>query len=307
MPLPEGARGWDVGLAARAGDGTAIRAALWSPGGAKGLAVLSPGRTEFLEKAALPATALADRGYAVVAADWRGQGLSQRLADDPLKGHVDDFADFADDLRAVLALPEVVALGPVQLAFGHSMGGAITMEAMRRGAMAPEAVLLSAPMLGLAGGSLRNGATRVMAEAASAIGLGEHWPPLPDPATPYVFQGFEDNCLTGDAAMYAWLVEALKAAPALQLGLPTLGWLRAAYRVIGRIEEMRTVPPMHIIVGSREGVVDRQACVATAERLGAACTVIEGALHELPMELPRHRAAFWEAAETGPIGPHLAR
>ncbi|MEM0945386.1 MAG: alpha/beta hydrolase, partial [Pseudomonadota bacterium] len=93
VALPPGARPWDRGFRVEAADGVGLRAALWQ-GGDRGLAVLLSGRTEFMEKMALPATALVERGFSVASLDWRGQGLSDRLAEPAHMGHVARFSDY---------------------------------------------------------------------------------------------------------------------------------------------------------------------------------------------------------------------
>ena len=70
--------------------------------------VVQQGRGEFIEKYAVEVVGeLLDRGYAVQALDWRGQGLSERPLADPDKGHIDDFATYLDDFQAFMS--EVVA------------------------------------------------------------------------------------------------------------------------------------------------------------------------------------------------------
>lgn len=60
---------------------------------------------------------LVDRGYAVLLHDLRGHGRSFGL-----RGHVDRFEDYTDDLRALL--DQVAFPGPVYV-LGHSLGGLI--------------------------------------------------------------------------------------------------------------------------------------------------------------------------------------
>lgn len=297
--LPPGGLPWDLSLALTANDGTRLRGAIWNPGGPRGLALLLTGRTEFLEKASLPAAALVARGFAVASLDWRGQGLSTRLLDEPLKGHVARFEDYDRDLAALLAAPEVTRLGPPRLVFAHSMGGAITLGATARGLLPPLPLILSAPMADIAGRGLTALLMDQGARAARAIGLGRRWPPLPRPEVPYVFNGFDGNCLTGDERNYAWLTEALHAAPALQLGLPTLGWLAAAQGAVRQIAALPRdrVGPALICLGTREGVVDPDAVKALAARLGAGPLMLEGARHDLPIETADHRERLWAAAD----------
>src|SRR5207342_3686490 len=62
-----------------------LRAALFTPPGRpRGSIVLSGERTEPIEKYYEVIGELMDRGFVVLAHDWRGQGLSQRDLPDPL-------------------------------------------------------------------------------------------------------------------------------------------------------------------------------------------------------------------------------
>ena len=68
-----------------------IRVGLWPTNAEepRGTVLLFPGRTEYIEKYGRTAQELAERGFATLAIDWRGQGLSDRMLDDPRIGHVD--------------------------------------------------------------------------------------------------------------------------------------------------------------------------------------------------------------------------
>lgn len=109
--MPEGA----VCGVVTASDGIRLRVARWKPegGGLYGTVCVFPGRTEKIEKYFETVRDLLDRGFAVVALDWRGQGGSQRLLANPMKGHIKDFADYQLDLDALLSqavLPDMVLL-----------------------------------------------------------------------------------------------------------------------------------------------------------------------------------------------------
>ncbi|MEM7498055.1 MAG: alpha/beta hydrolase [Pseudomonadota bacterium] len=305
--LPPGARAWDIGLALTASDGVSLRAALWhpkvvpgatAPDGERGLALYFPGRTEFLEKAALTATALSERGFTVASTDWRGQGLSTRPLPEPLKGHVTSFEEFDRDIEALLAAPEVARAGPVRLVLGHSMGGAIALGALARGVLSPNAVVLSAPLAGIAFTKAQNAVVRFAARTARRLGLGERWPPAPNAGKPTLFLPFEGNCLTHDPAQYAWQGDALRAEPGLQLGLPTFGWLAAAYDAIALQDQMRPQNyPMQVVLGAKETVVSNPAARALAARVEARLDEVADAKHDILMEEPSRRAAVWQAID----------
>ncbi|HPG03918.1 MAG TPA: alpha/beta hydrolase, partial [Rhodoblastus sp.] len=95
-PVPPGALISAVG----ADDGALLRIARWSPEpaslgqGSLGTICVFTGRGEFIEKYFETIAELVERGFDVVAMDWRGQGLSARELPDRFKGHVDDFDMF---------------------------------------------------------------------------------------------------------------------------------------------------------------------------------------------------------------------
>ncbi|MEM6679794.1 MAG: alpha/beta hydrolase [Pseudomonadota bacterium] len=297
-PVIPGAAPWDLGLALEAEDGVALRAALWNPGGPRGLALYLSGRTEFLEKGAMVAAALAARGYAVASLDWRGQGLSERLTPERMRGHVDSFDAFSRDLAALLAAPEVAREGPVRLAVCHSMGCAIALGAVAAGMLAPGALVLSGPMAGIGFPWIVDRSARVASRLARAAGLAKRWPPMPNPSEVYVLRPFEGNCLTHDPALYGWQGDACRAVPDLGLGLPTLGWVAAAYDRMAMMRRLKPLPlPVQVLLGTREGVVSPVAARALATRLDARLDLIEGAKHDLFTEATPQRDAVWQAID----------
>src|SRR5690606_28253074 len=90
-------------------DGVRVRAAFWR-GGGKGTVLLFPGRTEYVEEYGPAAAAFAARGYAVATIDWRGQGIADRLRDEPAPGHVGRFRDYQRDVAAFVAVLRAEAL-----------------------------------------------------------------------------------------------------------------------------------------------------------------------------------------------------
>src|SRR6202171_619682 len=90
-PVPEGA----VAGHLITPDGLKVRFARWNPTGPRrGTVCLFSGRTEMIEKYFEVIRELRERGLAVAALDWRGQGGSDRLLDDACKGHVRSFHHF---------------------------------------------------------------------------------------------------------------------------------------------------------------------------------------------------------------------
>jgi len=125
-PVPPGAEAaW---LTAR--DGVRLRVALYPAANPRGSVVLSPGRTEPIEKYHEVIGELVSRGFTVLAHDWRGQGLSDRLAaDDRRKGCANGWRPFLDDFSRILSAYQARLPRP-WIAMGHSMGGGLTLLAL---------------------------------------------------------------------------------------------------------------------------------------------------------------------------------
>lgn len=298
--LPPGGAPWERALHFRAADGLGLRGAVWNAGGRRGHVLLLPGRTEFLEKLCIPAAELIARDFAVAALDWRGQGLSDRMLPDGLKGHVGDFAEYRSDLAAFVAVPEVAALGGPRLVAAHSMGGCIGIGAALRGELAADAFILSAPMLGIALSPFARAAGAVVVTLGAGMRQHHLWAPLPAPSKPYVLQGFARNVLTQDEAVFDWIVRILNDVPGLRLGqAPTIGWLDAAgaeMRFIASSRKRLGMPTLALI-GTDEKVVDTGALRRLAGPLGIEVVTIEGARHELFLEAAPMRAAVWRAID----------
>ncbi|MHA1529002.1 MAG: alpha/beta fold hydrolase [Alphaproteobacteria bacterium] len=301
LDLPPGGIAWDETLTLEASDGVRLRGALWrgeGGGGPRGLVLLLNGRTEFVEKCALAAAALVARGFAVASIDWRGQGLSQRLTGTPLKGHVGKFTDYHLDLAALMAHRSVAALPGPRLMLAHSMGGTIGLGAIKRGQVAPRAVILSAPMLGINLRPSRRILSPITLRLARPLGKLESWPPFEVVDEPQVFTGFAGNTLTGDEEVFEWMVAALRRDPALQLGLPTLGWLSAAFVEMAWLALQGPLDcPGLCLLGSREEVVDPALVRTISVRLKLDLVEIEGARHEVLLEAEPMRAQAWAAID----------
>ncbi|HWE98304.1 MAG TPA: alpha/beta hydrolase [Caulobacteraceae bacterium] len=292
-PPPGAAAQWVT-----AGDGARLRVCLVpSAAGvaARGSVVLSPGRTEPIEKYFETAGLLAGRGFTVLVHDWRGQGLSPRSLGERRLGHADGYRPFLDDYEAILGACEARLPRP-WLALGHSMGGCLTLLALVKGERRFAGAILSAPMLGLLTGGVPRPAARLLARLFAALGrkgapvLGASVADEPSP--------FEANVLTHDAGRYARNLALVAAAPDLALGPPTWGWLDFAFAAtdvlardgaVGRLDI-----PVLILAAGEDALVDNAALARVAARLPQGRLVeIAGARHEILQETDALQAPFW--------------
>ena len=151
-------------------DGLRLRAAYWIPegGSRKGTVCVIQGRAEFIEKYYEVVRELLQRGFAVVAFDWRGQGLSGRQVKNPRKGHVRRFADFRRDIEAIRDQVLVPFMPEPHFALAHSMGGAIALNAAYEGWLPFRRLVTTAPMIAISMVPYARGDGRVAADPEMA-------------------------------------------------------------------------------------------------------------------------------------------
>ena len=115
----------------------------WRPfSDARGVVALMHGFGEHGARYTYLAEALTAAGYALSTFDHRGHGRSPGL-----RGHIDSFQEFLDDVSA--SLPAAGALAPAAPLFlmGHSMGGLIALNFAIRRPQGLAGVIASAPLL----------------------------------------------------------------------------------------------------------------------------------------------------------------
>ncbi|WP_170577451.1 alpha/beta fold hydrolase [Ruegeria arenilitoris] len=277
-------------------DDTRIRVGHWHPEGAtNGTVMMFPGRTEYIEKYGNTAVEFIDRGFAFLAVDWRGQGLADRLLDDPRVGHVDQFTDYQQDVHATLELAAQLDLPKPWYVIGHSMGGAIGLRAvLERDVFA--ACAFTGPMWGIFFTPIMKPLSRLTAYWGPRIGLGEKTPPTTSLESYVASQPFEGNMLTRDAAMYQMMKDQLEAHPELALGAPSTIWLREALDECAWLME-QTAPstPALTFLGSHEQIVDRKAIRARMANWPSGTLVeIPDGEHEVLMEAPDVRGPVFD-------------
>ena len=112
--------------------------------------------------------------------------------------------------------------------------------------------------------------------------------------------GYERGELLVDVAKDIEVGDGLAFEAPDALGGPTIGWVRAAFRLIDSLNDpaagadWRT--PTLMVLASEDHVVSSPAAEAYAEKLRATHTVtIPGALHEVMQERNDLRDRFWAA------------
>ncbi len=289
-PTPEGAElVWFRGSAGRK-----LRACMVPalPGQAvRGTCIVCPGRTEFIEKYFEVARDLQARGFAVLILDWPGQGRSERLLADPLKGHIDDFRTFMGALVAGLAELEDKLPEP-RVCLAHSMGGAIALAAITERLVHVEAAAFCAPLWGLRN---RIFGLRYMVWAMKTLGRSGNYAQQPGPP-----DRFETNIVTHDRRRWQIQRDLVDAAPELELGPVTWGWLGATLdivRTFARPSKLEAIDiPILVVSAGEEKLVNNGAHGRLCRRIpNCTAVTVPGARHEILMETDDRRKQFWAA------------
>lgn len=264
-------------------------------GGGRGVAVLLPGRTEFLEKYEEVGEELADRGFDVLCIDWRGQGLSSRPLANRHKGHIDSYSTYIDDLEALLAHTGVTAGDGRRVVLSHSMAGlTATLFCAKHPTYFTRSVS-TGPLWGIPPRVpdvlLQLGATAVV-----AIGLGRRYVSAGDYGAHSVV--FDTNIVTQDRRRWQRACDYVTHNPSLAIGGFTWGWLRASLagmRKARRLAPKVTTRWLSVRAGA-DKVIDNDRVLDVSARMPRAeVHTIPDAEHEILMETDAIRAQFWAA------------
>ncbi|WP_442582295.1 alpha/beta fold hydrolase [Mesorhizobium sp. ASY16-5R] len=289
-PVPDNASGGYI----RTPDGFRLRYACFAPdgGASRGTVVILTGRNECIEKYFETIRDLASKGLGSAVMDWRGQGASDRLIRDPMRGHVVSFDDYVTDLvQFFTGIVERDCPGPYFI-LAHSTGSLIALMASASLAGKVRRMVLVAPFLGARGLPLSTKNIKRLMNLFYWVGIrrlyayGGRRPPGPPL--------FSTNKLTTDEARFQRNTLLYQTHPGLALGGPTVSWVRAAAIAAEKVQDPAFVagfriPSLFISAGADE-VVSTQAIEDYAQRLKTASLVtIDGARHEILQEADLYR------------------
>lgn len=292
-------------------DGHDVRRIDWpgTQGGKRGSILFFPGRGDHYEKYLESLEEWHRAGWRVTASDWRGQAGSGRLGKDAVTGHVEDFAIWIDDLAHLWERFVAEAPGP-HILIGHSMGGHLALRGLVEGRVSPDAVVLSAPMLGFQTPPLPlpmlHGVARMMAGLGDPTRQAWKWSEKPGEAPDR-----REMLLTHDRDRYADEQWWRDARPELVMGPASWRWVERGYESLRRLEALGAMEavevPVQILSTSIDKLVNHAANVRAAERLPKSELVLFGeeAHHEILREVDavRRRAMDEIAAFLDRVAP----
>lgn len=282
LPVPEGRKSG----VARTADGASLRYSRWQAldHPSKGTVIILQGRSEHIEKYFEIIQELRQRGFGVLAFDWRGQGGSSRHTGDPRKGHVDHFDQYLIDLETILtqvALPDCRAPHYI---LAHSTGALVALLAAPALGNRIRRMVLCSPLIELANIPIPQSRLQKIAGLFSFLGMGRLYSDFTGRSKPNA--SFMGNKLTSDTTRFERSATFLEEHPDLALGPPTISWVFAACRAMTQISYPEhisaiTVPTLLIAAGADQ-VVRSRAIERYGDQMrsGAFLTVF-GAKHEL--------------------------
>ena len=273
-------------------DKVRLRIAHWEACEApKGTVLLFQGRTENVEKYGRTVEDLHKAGYAALAIDWRGQGLSDRLTKDRMTGHVLQYSDYQKDVVAMIGAANTLELPKPWYLLGHSLGACIGLRAIIEG-LPVSACAFTAPLWDINLPALQRFAAWPLSWAAQLIGKGHLYAPGTRGES-YVLQtAFEDNRLTHDPDMYQYYVSISKSLVEQQLSGPSMNWLFQTLKETRSLSKMPSPDtPCITFCGGEDSIV---AIPAVQKRMNrwpnGKFELLESARHDVLCEVPSIRA-----------------
>lgn len=252
---------------------------------AKGKLLIASGRTEFMRKYAELIYDLRETGYEIFIYDHRGQGESDRLLPDALKGHVGRFQDYVNDLGQMIH--DVVRPQPEEKFFilAHSMGAAAATRFAIQNPGVVTAMSLSAPMYQAEIGEYHPLVALTMLNAFIVAGKGDEYARGRGPDD--WKETFEENHVTSSRARFDYARREIDRNFGLALAGPTNRWVREAivqsYWLQVAMRSLRT--PILLMQAEKEVVVvPKTQTVLCAKTKMCRLLKIDGAKHEVLME-----------------------
>ncbi len=289
-PAPDGVTAEHLDLP----DGKKLRYALYPASGRplKGTVIILHGRNECIEKYFETMQDLSKRGFSCATFDWLGQGGSDRLISDPMRGHIKNFGRYVADFNYFF---ENVALPDCRAPFyvlAHSTGSLVALLASPDLTNRIRRMVLCAPLLSLTHQPVGHNQIRRVSGFLSLIGLGSMYMsggPRPRETLPFI-----GNKLTSDPVRYRRNSTLYEQHRDLALGGPTARWVHASCLAMDTVLDpdfkARIQIPTLIIAAGADQIVSNAAIERFARGMrSTALVTIDGGRHELLQEADIYR------------------
>lgn len=254
-------------------DSFALATHVFEPESARGTVFVLHGYYDHTGLLSRTIRACVDHGWAVVAFDLPGHGVSSGA-----RASIGDFAEYADAARSVVAACSSRVPRPYVMV-GHSTGCAAIVEYLHRNPSSPiTGAVLTAPLV---------------RSCLYHVSVAGYWVLKP-------FSGTWPRWFRQSSSDRDFLT-FLHDDPLTDRRFPVL-WATANYAWFDRVQSYAPMPtPVTVVQGSDDNVVDWRFNVPFLQRLFPTCSVrmIEGARHHLLNEAPPLRRQAEEAVVQG--------
>ena len=266
-------------------DGIRVRTSFWAANDPVGTVFVFPGRADYIEKYGGLANFCLSNNLNVIAIDWRGQGLSERLLDDKNIGHIEDFKNYQNDVEVIIKEAKDASLVKPWIIFAHSMGGLIGLRTLHDNPVF-EKVVFTSPMWGIQMPPILKSGASIIMSLISLIGKMETYAPTTSPETRILNEEYEFNKLTSDIRNFKLLRQQLIQHPDLQIGGPSSAWVSAALDEIEfQIGNEPPITPALCFLGEKEEIIDNLAVREFCKNWDSCDLIsIPDAKHDLLME-----------------------
>ena len=266
-------------------DGIRVRTSFWAANDPVGTVFVFPGRADYIEKYGGLANFCLSNNLNVIAIDWRGQGLSERLLDDKNIGHIEDFKNYQNDVEVIIKEAKDASMVKPWIIFAHSMGGLIGLRTLHDNPVFKKVVFTS-PMWGIQMPPILKSGASIIMSLISLIGKMETYAPTTSPETRILNEEYEFNKLTSDIRNFKLLRQQLIQHPDLQIGGPSSAWVSAALDEIEfQIGKEPPITPALCFLGEKEEIIDNLAVREFCKNWDSCDLIsIPDAKHDLLME-----------------------
>ena len=282
--------------------GVKLRIAIWNQSSNKGTILLQSGRTEFIEKYYEVILEFIQRGFCVALMDWRGQGLSGRVAKDIHIGHIKKFSDYDSDFENTIKEVYKDLCPKPWIAMGHSMGGCLVASTAAKNNDLFDAIILCAPMLSLQMPYFAKKSLSVIGLIAK-IGFGEKSLERPQwhEKKGWHQRPFEENNVTSDKARYERSEKLIRKDENLGIGGLSISW---AYEALKRTKEMNSPgwiknirQPVLLLNATKDKLVNPNENLKICSQSDKVVIANIESEHEILMETDFIRQQAWEAID----------
>ncbi len=290
------------------GDGAAIRYASVEPpkdrlvnGKPVGVAFVVTGFRENIERYYELMHDLTERGYAVHAMDWRGQGGSQRYKPDmPQRPHAQGYENDAADLEQFITQvikPSKRYPGVPTTLFAHSMGGNIALRYLHDYPDRVGAAVITSPMLAIKTRGFPPWVVRQVSRAIDILGAGHRYITHHGDYSEQELKALNTMVSDRNVRQHLHLL-FYRDIPEQRLGKPTFGWMRAAFRSMAVLRDpdylTRIKTPIMLASAGEDNLVWPKAIKRAAGYLpNAVLHHFPKGLHSLWMECNHQRDQLW--------------